>query len=210
MFLLQQLTKELYTASFRIMQNSKTVGMVQVQGTLWSIEAKVTVSIYGETYTMQRENILVPYGEKKKKWFRPYAVRKNGKIVGKIGQVNWKQSLFLTTSFLELQTEASRLQCYGISEGYKIHSCMYREEKQFAQAESSAKVCNGLYSYQIYGKTQKEILFSVLFCLYGYVNARFQPGEKAVSSYARTFSKTVDPYLLEKYDPEFIKKEGWL
>lgn len=207
---IEQIEKELFTASFIIWRDTVRMGNMEVKGKLGSMEADISIDLFGKTYELSYAGGLIksaPLPDKAGKAFRPYQIGGNDGSAGKVYQVDRKESFFSIISFFEMVMESCKYTMYPIGfgrEGGK-HP-VYCGDRQIAQIEKSGEIYNDLHHYSIYALDQTAAELAVLFCAYMYVNANFKPGEKATKSVVKYTSVTTNKTLKSKYDPSFKER----
>lgn len=142
----------------------------------------------------------------KSKAYRPYKIfDSEQRILGNVAQIDQKEGWFTTISYMQMYIAGQKqYDLYPIgfgAEGGK-HP-VYCGNKQIAQIEKPSEIYNDLHHYTIYALDQDSAKISALFAAYMYINANFDPGQKAVKSYVKYTSITLNKSLKQKYNPDF-------
>lgn len=198
-YLLKQVSKELFSADFEILENNIVIGTLNLKGHLGTNEVKLTGKLHDKEFSMKRQ-----HGEKGK--FRPYSIIDEENIIGEVYQTEIKLGFFKSKVYKKCILNNEEFNSYGISFEDKGINCIYDNAKQIAQYENSNTVYNELYYYEIFCKEEKELLISIFFAIHGYIIACYKAGEKVTKS-VRTFNSNSKEWI-EKYDPEWINKIG--
>ena len=206
---IEQICKELFSAHFRILHLDEVVGMVEVQGSVASMEAGIRIRLFEDEYYLKYaggvfKTSTIP--ERKVKIYKPYRICENFKDQsGSVYQVEKNDGWFKTTNFYEMLFCGVTYHLYPMAlgrEGGK-HS-IYCGDEQIGQINKASEVRDDLHHYDIYVVDQQAAVVAVLFSLYSYVNVFYKPGEKVTKSYARYMSVTTNKTLKEKYNPDFV------
>lgn len=131
-------------------------------------------------------------------------IKENDAEKGTVYQTTYKGGLLHSFEFHEMILEQNTYHLYGIAlgkEGSKFP--IYEGAKQTAQAEKDCIIYNDMHNYRIYADGEESAWIALLFCLYMYVNACYEPGKKVRKSVEKFISVTTNETLLQKYDPHF-------
>ncbi len=197
--LLKQVSKELYSAKFEILNNNSLIGELNLKGHLGTNEVKLIGKIFDKEFSMKRQ-----HGEKEK--FRPYSIMEEKKTIGEVYQTEIKTGFFKSKVYKKCIINNEEYNSYGIGFDDKGINCIYDNTKQIAQYENSSMIYNDLYCFDIYCKNEKELLITIFFAIHGYIIAFYEAGEKVTKS-VKTFKSNSKEWI-EKYDPEWINKIG--
>ena len=206
---IEQICKELFSAHFRILHMDEVVGMVEVLGSIASMEAGIRIRLFDEEYYLKYSGRFLktsPDHERKIKIYRPYSICEDfEEQSGSVYQVERKDGWFKTTYFYEMTFRGVVYHLYPMALGKDggKHS-IYCGDVQIGQINKASEVHNDLHCYDIYVVDQQSAVLAVLFSLYSYVNVFYKPGEKVSKSYAKYMSVTTNKALKEKYHPDFV------
>lgn len=198
-----QVSKDLFSAEFKIFRNSEEIGSFSLEGKINSMEADVVGQINGESFKMHHgklDDIEVRFP------FRPYIINESNIDRGTVYQTKYNGGLFKKFDFHQMKRNGIIYDLFPIgfgNEGSK--SPIYQESKQIAQIDKDCIVYNDLHKYRIYAEDEHASQIAIFFAIYMYVNAGFKPGEKVVSSTVKVVSITTNKALKEKYNPTFME-----
>lgn len=197
-----QTSKELYSACFEINRGQNQIGGFFVQGSLASVDAKISGNFCGINFDMQR-------GSSKdiddRKPYRPYFISNNGIINGVVYETEHNGGWLKKYEFGRMQLKGMTFDLFTVSFGKDgTKSLLYCGNRQIAQINSESVVYNDLHNYRIYAVDDYAAEKAVLFIAYLYVLGLFEPGKKVISSVTKYYSKTTNKELLSKYNPDFI------
>lgn len=199
---IHQEEKELWSARFTILRAGDIVGKADVKGKPGHREADISGKLFETEFGLK-------YGKNKhitSKPFRPYKININGAETGAVYQAEQKAGLFQSRSFHQMVRDGRTYECYAVAlAGEKIKHPIYCGSEQTALVETDEIIYNDLFHFYIYAGSEDAGLTALLFCLYMYINACYKPGEKVTQSVSKSSFVTKDPFLLEKYNPDFKK-----
>lgn len=205
----RQTKKELFSAAFEILHKKEMVGNIEVNGKIGSMEAEIRINLFDNEYSLKYAGGLLKEKRLGKGYrsYRTYTINNETNHRGTVYQVDWKQKMFLTTSYYEMEYRRLCYHSYPLAlskEGGR--QSVYCGNTQVGQINTPREVFDDLYNFPIYAINQKEAQMCVLICAFMYVNVCFKPGEKVTKSYAKYYrSDTKDPFLVEKYHPDFVQ-----
>lgn len=197
---LRQINKDLYAARFVLFGNNCEVGSVSVNGKFGKREAAITGKLYDTVFELNygKNNYAVS------KPFRPYKIKVGGTETGIVYQTEEKTGMFKSRTFHQMVRNGRIFECYAVAlAGESTKYPMYCGSEQIALAEADRTVYNDLFHFRIYAADDDNSLTALLFCLYMYINACYKPGEKVTQSVSTSSFVTTDPFLLDKYNPQF-------
>lgn len=197
---LRQLTKDLFAAEFALYRGDGKIGTVTLKGKMGHREAVIN-GIFCHTQFEMR------YGKNKyvaSKPFRPYKISINGDNTGVVYQAEQKTGLFQSRSFHQMVRNGQTYDCYAVAiSGESTKHPVYCGSRQIALVESDRVIRDDLFHFRIYAKDESDSLTALLFSLYMYVNACYKPGVKVTQSVSASSFVTKDPFLLDKYNPDY-------
>ena len=194
---LKQINKDLFSATFEIIENEKTIGNISLEGHFGSMETTLNGKIYDHHFFLK-------YNVSSKEKFRMYDILENNIRVGEVYQTIFKNNIFSKYEYIKCVYENSEYCSYSIGLENKAVNCIYLGNKQVAQIEKDGTVYNDLHEFVIYAKDKQNLLIGLIVSCYMYINTCYKPGIKTKQSVVKNYSKTTNKNLLTKYNPNWI------
>ena len=189
--LLRQIDKDLFSATFEINEDTKTIGNVFLEGHLGTMEVSLSGQIYNNKFFLK-------YDGSSREKFRMYDILVNDNVVGEVYQTIFKKNIFSKYEYIKCVYENNEYCAYEIGLGNKAVNCIYLENKQIVQIEKDGTVYNDLHEFLIYAKDKQDLLIGLIVSCYMYINACYKPGIKVQKSVVKNYSKTTNKDLLAK------------
>lgn len=196
--LLKQKIKNLYSAEFEILEGNKIVGNFLLKGTPVSMETYLSGNIYDKNFSFNYINTSATK-------YKLYDILEENNKVGQIYQTKSKGNIFSKYDYVKCFYKNKEYNSYGIGIGKKAVSCVYKNNIQVAQIEKDGLVYNDLHNFDIYTNNIEDLYIALLISCYLYINSCYKPGVQVKKSYSKTYSKTTNKHLLEKYNPDWMK-----
>lgn len=197
--LLKQIDKQLYGASFEIIEKNENIGTISLEGKLGSMEAYLNGKFNDVEFQFK-------YNSSSGKKFRIYDILEGNNKVGEIYQTRFKKNIFSSYDYVKCIYKDKEYNSYAIGLGDKGVNCIYLNDIQIAQIEKDGTIYNDLHNFDIYSKNKDDLYLALLISCYLYINSCYKSGVKVKESVAKNYSKTTNKDLLEKYDFEWKKK----
>lgn len=198
-----QVSKNLFSANFVVKRGNVQVGNFSLQGRFGSMEANISGKLFEQDIDMQFgkiDDIDVTHP------FRPYIINKNGIYNGVVYQTKNNGGLFKKFDYHQMKKAGVTYDLFPIGLGKEgSKSPVYQDNTQIAQIEKEWVVYNDLHIYKVFAQDKFSSEIAVLFAIYMYINAVYNPGEKVISSTVKVVSTTTNKLLLEKYNSNFTK-----
>ena len=199
----EQLSKDLLSASFQIMYGDTKVGEMSFQAQM--------VAFTGQTWNGYVFNRAVSMNSVyclKEKTFRPFTINIDGAPCGQVYQTRYKESGMFKpwVYYHHVDINGLTADIFSVGCGETVNSSVYMNGEQKAHVERSLTVYNDLHAFDVYALDDNSAFLTVLLCLYTYSLALFKPGEKPIKSVHKGYHVTTEKAELAKYDPEFKKR----
>ncbi len=198
---IEQQIKDLFTATFKITSDGKTLGEATFNCHLATMDGQWSIRFIDKIITMKRVRKIHC------KSFRPYSISINNKECGYVYQTDYKTGFFKPRIYhhrLELNNQITDIFPMGCGEIVK--SPVFSNEQQVSLVEKSLLVENDLHNFDIFSINKDGDLASVLLCLYMYSIGYYKVGEKPIQTISKGYSISKEKELLDKYNPEFKEK----
>ena len=198
----EQLSKDLYSATFQVMYGDTKVGEMHLKGSMGSMEGVWSGYVFNRNVAMSRT-----HGLKGAKAFRPYSISIDGAACGNVYQTDYKEGMFKPKIYHHhVDVNGLTADIFSVGCGETVNSSVYMNGEQKAHVERSLTVCDDLHSFDVYALDDNSAFLTVLLCLYTYTLALFKPGEKPIKSVHEGYYVTTEKAELAKYNPDFKKQ----
>lgn len=214
---LRQTSKQLYNASFLIMENDVECGSVFVDGGFGVKWPRAVVNLFGGVYMLEQiseggsftESIAAKTGMlgfEKFCTYNLFRVLDSGKrdFIGSCIQAVSSEEKMKPLITFNMNIFDESYKQYSIAygrDGYR--NPIYKLNEEVALICKDAVVCDDLHHYDIYALEEHYALIAILYCIYGYLRVGYKPGKEVSKSKYVEFRKTNDKRLLEKDDFRF-------
>lgn len=199
--LLKQKNKEMYSATFEILENDNVIGQAFIKRKFGSMDAIVDGTFHNKNFSLKFANKILTGSNKK---FRPYNIIENENITGDIFQTVFRKNLFSKYEYIKCNYNEEEFKLYSIGLGDKSVCVIYKNDIQISQIEFSNVIYNELYDYTIYIKDDDNNFISILLTCYLYIVGKFKPGIKVTKSVVKYYQKDSNKDLVSKYNPDWI------
>lgn len=193
--LIKQTSKELYSANFEILEDNKLIGNLFLKGHIGSRDADVGGELYNQEVNLKYNSFSK----------RLYNIIENNNVVGKIYQIKRKTGFLGASYEPKIEYMGNEYFVYPMGLGEKAVRPVYRNGLQIGQIENSGTIYNELYNFDVYCKEKSDLYITVISSIYCYIIGNYRAGEKPIETVKKVYTKTNDKYLLEKYNPDWIK-----
>lgn len=201
--LFKQKNKDFFSAEFDILENDNIIGKIFLKGKMSSIKVSLNGQVYGNEFTLKYANKILSGTNKR---FFPYNILKDNNIVGEIFHTEFKKNIFSKYEYTKCIYNRKEYNLYSMVLGTKGISVLYHDDIQLAQIEKDRTVYNDLHNFNIYSVDRESAFISILMSCYKYITIYYEPGIKIIKSIKKSYSKTFNKDLLERYNPDWIKK----
>ncbi len=204
---LEQKVKDLFSGDFEIFNNNEQVGKISFEGKLASMEANISGTFYGKTFSLNCVNEMLTGSNIK---FRPYNIIENNSIVGEIFQTEYRKNIFSKYEYIKCLYNQKEYKLYCIGLGKRGVCPLYYKDEQIAEINKDGIVYNDLHNYDIYSASKDCAFIALLASCYMYVTTCYKSGIKMTKSVKKNYSKTTNKELNLKYNPDWVNeiKEG--
>ena len=201
---LKQETRDLFEASFSIIDNSGKIGNVYVQGKLGTPESIVSISLFNETIVLRREHKVDKKGNDA---YRPYEILTSERKRGEVYQATKKKGLFKSFGYQYACMDNIEFSMFPIGFGDEgAKNPIYCGDEQIALVKKKAIITDDMHDFDIIVKNQDYLMISIIISSYIFAKAFFKPGDKMRKGTVKATTITTEKELLSKYDDSFEKK----
>ena len=201
---LKQETRDLFAASFSILNAYGQIGSVNIQGKLGSPESLVDISLLDRKISLRREYKVDKKGNDA---YRPYEILHNEIKCGEVYQATKKTGLFKSYGYQYASLNNVEYSMFPIGFGDEgTKNPIYCGKEQIALVKKGAIVVDDMHNFDIIVKDDSFLMISIIFSSYIFAKAFFKPGDKIKKGIKKASTVTSEKELIAKYDDSFEKK----